>query len=287
MKKIAALLLGLALLLVSVGAFAATPAEVVGTWYLASMSDGYSVYGPAVPVGDYHIELNRDGSAKLVSNGSERPYTWETTDFGFELRPLADEEFEYYWYLEYTLTEEGTITINTLDIGVEDGSYYDFVYDRDPHPVVVPTATQAAQEDDLFGTWYAYMIEQDDKTYNISENGISAIVEYAQITVKNPGSDDLVLLTDFADGAVTCPSKDFDYSTDVARFQPTDAEGVIRLSMEKEGQELYAVYFTNDLSSLPAAPAETEPAEEAVEEETVEEVVDEPVEEEAAEEADN
>ena len=247
MKKITALTLALCLLLACSVAFAATPGEVVGTWYCQSMTGSSLEFGTGVPTGDYRLELNRDGTALLVCGGEERNYAWEVTEKGVKLNTLKDYDETYgnYWYYDLTLTEEGTLTEKIQDFSREEGHYYDFVYGREAVDTSLPAKTVAEKEDDFYGEWIAAVIAQDGFLFDVSAMNFRAKVEFAQVTFTAGDSEPIVVMTEYKDGVLSCAGESFDYRADKATFELAEMAGTVCATFTNEGQEIYTVYLVN------------------------------------------
>lgn len=248
MKKITALALALCLLLACSAAFAATPGEVVGTWYCQSMTDTSFEFGAGVPTGDYRLELNRDGTALLVCDGQERNYAWEVTEKGVDLKPVSEYEATYqnYWYYSMTLNEDGTLTIGSVqDFSSEEGHYYDFTMGREAVDTSLPAKVAAEKEDDFYGEWIAAVIAQDGFLFDVSAMNFHAKVEFAQVTFTAGDSEPVVVMTEFKDGMLTCDGRAFDYRADKATFELAEMKGTVCATFTGEGEEIYTVYLVN------------------------------------------
>ena len=283
MKKLLVLATVLALMLVSTAALAATPGEVVGTWYGCLIDNSYE-FGAGIPLGDYRLELNRDGTAQLFCNGSERPYTWKVTDEGVRISTVDQPEpaegeaeaYESYYGYDFELDDGLLATEGFYDYGMTDPKWVDITFARTPVEIELPGVKQAEAEDDFFGDWSALCVEQNGTLY-AAPSGVGIKIEFAQISFLQDGSDPIVVLSEYVDGTLTCDASAV--NSDSALFQLA-GEGVLVVTLTHDDEQA-VIYFTNGtadialeeaMAGLTAANAE-ETGEEAVEE-AVEESVE-------------
>ena len=279
MKKLTALIL--ILMLTVPAALAASPAEVVGSWYVSAIT-GNSGFGTGTPLADYHLELNRDKSASLFMNGVERPYTWDVTDEGLKIKTVSEgpEGLTNYFVKDFVLTADGTLTAESVyDYGVENGSFKDIVLVREEPDKLLPVTRPAESEDEFFGDWKAFRVVQNNVAYDFADAEIE--IEFAQATFKDPVNDaEVELLTDYKDAMLTAEGAAIDRHADAVRCEMTDVNGVIVATLTSKGAEVYRVYFIKE-DAAEAVEEALEEAEEAAEEalEGAEEAVEEAAEE--------
>ena len=258
MKKLAVLVLVLALMVPATCAFAATPAEMLGEWYISSTVDDDVVV--TVLTGDT-LTLNRDSSAVLTLSGIEQTYAWEATDEGAKLEAP---DGAGYSDIDVTL-EDGQLKFNTREFG-EGGNSFDFVFTREPVEVALPAVITAEKEDDYFGSWSCVYLTMGrghywignadfevigDGIYYVPENYTFKIdIEFAQATItESTLGDPITVMTDYADGKLVSSGKaldGFDFDIELAE----DNWMIVTIAEEDVTVQYY---FTKDGAEASAA----------------------------------
>ncbi len=201
MRKIAWILVFVLLAGLAVPASAVSPAEILGTWYLSYFEfEGFA----AVIPGDNRLELNRDATGVLVIAGEEKPLTWELKDYGAY---VTEEEGTG----DFTLMEDGVLK-GPVRIG--DGYTHDGFFVREQPPQIeIPAETEAANEDEYFGT-YALSMQKIRDFVICFENGeelLKAEIEFALITVSGSGlyygsGEPIAVMSDYKDNKLIIPA---------------------------------------------------------------------------------
>ncbi len=201
MKKYAAMILALILALSSVGAFAVTPAELLGIWYTSEADEYGDIY---ILTGDYYLELKRDSTAVLVMNGQEKAFTWKAQSEGAVLTSTEDGKTIDFTY------EDGVLKANFEDFSLEGTYSCSYVFSREePEKFEVPDVKLADQEESFFGEWKAEFTVTERGIKKASEEDAAKMVtvEFAQIKVTD-GENVYYALTNFDSGKLTFSAED-------------------------------------------------------------------------------
>ena len=235
MKKFFALALVLILALSSVGAFAAAPAELLGTWYVGEVQIAKSIY---LLVGDCHVEFKRDSTAILVLNGESKEYTWKATESGAELRDAENDGV-------YFRLENDQLKVSMKDFTRADSDYLSYVFSREkPEVFTIPAVITADQEESFFGNWKVAFTVASRGVKNAKEEDASKNfkVEFAQITLTD-GENVSYALTDFADGKLKCKASDLHIGNGVVIVELAE-NGYARITLEGVPEEQFNYYLT-------------------------------------------
>lgn len=196
MKKAALVLAFVLFVCTLVPALAASPADILGVWYLKSVEYNSS---EAVIEGDYRVEFNRDRSALLVLNGEEEKTTWEPEDARAVMK-LGDSS------TSFDLQEDGTLKAS---LPIYSEYYANCIFTREKEEQVqVPAAVDAASEDEYFGT-YVITLQKDKNILLPIENGdtvLKAVIEFAQVTLSGNMFYEKSIMSDYQEGKVVIPA---------------------------------------------------------------------------------
>jgi len=176
MKKTPALIttLVLTLCMLSTAALAATPADIIGVWYLnAYVVEGISV-NPHDFSRDMAFQFDEDYSAYLLINGNvDTEATWMLE--GEVASMIVDGQA--FLVLEL----EGDVLV-----GDENGIKMIIGREKEETPAIViaPARTDAILED-FNGEWTAYLVESYGKTFNaeLIGSGIKMMIDNGSITM--------------------------------------------------------------------------------------------------------
>ena len=245
MRKLIALLL--ALTLGAAPALAVTPGQVVGAWYVVSMT-GFSTGGPFAPVEAIRLDLNRDASADLTFGGEAAPgeAVWDVTADGVKVTGVGEDAADRY--LRLTLTEDGLLTYNLFR--GRDGLRYDVTFAREPADVSVPAVVEAESEEAFYGAYQAECMVAGDRFYSYAgaADALRLEIAFAQVdaTLGAGGEDErhAVGVTDYVDGALrTSASGIFTRRSGVACTIAKLEDGGVVATYEEDG-EARCVYFS-------------------------------------------
>ena len=247
MKKMAALILVLVLALSAAGAFAVSPAELLGTWYTGELNDG----GVYLLTGDYHLELRRDSTATLVMNGQAKEFKWKLSG---EYVELTSEDQEGSIDLYY---ENEQLSVYMKDFSKEDNSTYNYIFTREqPEIFQVPGIITAETEEEFFGDWSPVFAVTSKGIAKVREEdaALGIKVEFAQITMTE-GENVYYALTDYVDGKLKFNGKDLNLQDAVVIVELAE-NGYARVTLDGVPAEEYNYYLVK------AGAAAEKPAEE-------------------------
>ena len=262
MKKLVSLALALVLALSVCAALAdVTPSQVVGAWYLHSLTVNDVPY---IMEGDYRVEFNRNKTAVLVMNGVERTFNWSISGDDVQLKSPEDANYDCNSY-DLTL-EDGLLKLETAkDFSVEGNSpYCDFVFGRDQVSVVLPTwNVQPQAEEDYFGVYVPYMLyDAKNSAYQILERDLMRVeISFAECKVTKDG-EDYITLTDYdeAENALVLDESLAELLGYRGKAKLTAElsmeDGILSVNLSAEDTTLFHVFF-NKLTEEEAAAQST------------------------------